>query len=96
MLAGVALLWVGALSPYLLLKLIGVFEVTLAAAAFEGFRSRGVHTAVYYGQSTLALGSRAAAAGGAVAAAGAATGPRGGMRPGTPPIAGSSDGGARS
>jgi type IV secretion system protein TrbL len=92
-LVGIAMLWIGALSPYLLLKLIGVFEVTLAAAAFEGFRSRGVHTGVYYGQSALALGSRATGTGAALAAAGMATGAKGGMRPGTPPIAG--DGGAK-
>ena len=71
-LAGAGLLWVAALTPFLLMRLIGVLEVTVAAAHMEGVRSRGTHTSVYYGQSAVHMaqmrgGSTALPAAGAAA-----------------------------
>lgn len=70
-LAGAGLLWVAALTPFLLMRLIGVLEVTVAAGHLEGTRSRGTHTGVYYGQSALSLAQRRGGAA-ALPAAGAA------------------------
>jgi len=50
-LAGAGLLWVAALAPFLLMRIIGVLEVGVAAGHLEGVRSRGTHNAVYYGQT---------------------------------------------
>lgn len=80
-LSGAGLLWVAALAPFLLMRIIGVLEVGAAAAHLEGVRSRGTHTGVYYAQTaSYALARRgtgpvplaAAGAGGPYAAAGMA------------------------
>jgi type IV secretion system protein TrbL len=70
-LAGAGLLWVAALTPFLLMRLIGVLEVTVAASHLEGVRSRGTHTGVYYGQSAMYL-ARSRGTSAALPAAGAA------------------------
>jgi hypothetical protein len=50
-LAGAGLLFVAALAPFVLMRIIGVLEVGAAAGHLEGVRSRGTHNAVYYGQT---------------------------------------------
>jgi hypothetical protein len=52
-LSGAALLLVAAFSPFLLLRVIAVFEVAVAAAALDGARQRGTRPVVHTGQAVL-------------------------------------------
>ena len=71
-LSGAGLLWVAALAPFLLMRIIGVLEVGMAASHLEGVRSRGTHTGVYYGQTaSYALSRRGSGGAMPLAAAGA-------------------------
>lgn len=89
-LSGAALLLVAAFAPFLLLRIVGVFEVAVAAGALEGARQRGTRPLTHGGQSAMyavqrhrALSAQRGvtvaaatpwAAAGAVAAGGAAVG----------------------
>jgi hypothetical protein len=70
-LSGAGLLWVAALAPFLLMRIIGVLEVGVAAAHLEGVRSRGTHTGVYYAQTASYAMSRRGGGPAPLAAAGA-------------------------
>ena len=52
-LSGAALLLVAAFAPFLLLRVIGVFEVAVAAAALEGARQRGTRPLTHGGQTAM-------------------------------------------
>jgi hypothetical protein len=52
-LSGAALLLVAAFAPFLLLRVIGVFEVAVAASALEGARQRGTRPVMHGGQSAM-------------------------------------------
>ncbi len=52
-LSGAALLLVAAFAPFLLLRVIGVFEVAVAAGALEGARQRGTRPLTHGGQSAM-------------------------------------------
>ena len=52
-LSGAALLLVAAFAPFLLLRIIGVFEVAVAAGALEGARQRGTRPLTHGGQSAM-------------------------------------------
>lgn len=52
-LSGAALLLVAAFAPFLLLRVIGVFEVAVAAAALEGARQRGSRPLMHGGQTAM-------------------------------------------
>ncbi len=89
-LSGAALLLVAAFAPFLLLRVIGVFEVAVAAGALEGARQRGTRPLTHGGQSAMSAVQRSRAlsaqrgvtvaaaapwaAAGALAAGGAAAG----------------------
>ena len=70
-LSGAGLLWVAALAPFLVMRIIGVLEVGAAAAHLEGVRSRGTHTGVYYAQTASYVMSRRGTGPVPLAAAGA-------------------------
>jgi hypothetical protein len=73
-LSGAALLLVAAFAPFLLLRVIGVFEVAVAAAALDGARQRGARPLVHGSQTALhaVQRSRAMTAQGGVTVAAAA------------------------
>jgi hypothetical protein len=52
-LSGAALLLVAAFAPFLLLRVIGVFEVAVAAGALEGARQRGTRPVTHGGQTAM-------------------------------------------
>lgn len=52
-LSGAALLLVAAFAPFLLLRVIGVFEVAVAGAALEGARQRGTRPLTHGGQTAM-------------------------------------------
>jgi hypothetical protein len=52
-LSGAALLLVATFAPFLLLRVIGVFEVAVAAAALEGARQRGTRPVTHGGQTAM-------------------------------------------
>lgn len=52
-LSGAALLLVAAFAPFLLLRVIGVFEVAVAAAALEGARQRGTRPVMHGSQTAM-------------------------------------------
>jgi len=52
-LSGAALLLVAAFAPFLLLRVIGVFEVAVAAGALEGARQRGTRPLTHGGQTAM-------------------------------------------
>jgi hypothetical protein len=52
-LSGAALLLVAAFTPFLLLRVIGVFEVAVAAGALEGARQRGTRPVTHGGQTAM-------------------------------------------
>lgn len=52
-LSGAALLLVAAFAPFLLLRVIGVFEVAVAAAALDGARQRGTRPLVHGSQTAM-------------------------------------------
>lgn len=52
-LSGAALLLVAAFAPFLLLRVLGVFEVAVAAAALDGARQRGTRPLMHGSQTTM-------------------------------------------
>jgi hypothetical protein len=52
-LSGAALLLVAAFAPFLLLRVIGVFEVAVAAAALDGARQRGTRPLMHGSQTAM-------------------------------------------
>jgi hypothetical protein len=52
-LSGAALLLVAAFAPFLLLRVIGVFEVAVAAAALDGARQRGTRPVMHGSQTAM-------------------------------------------